>query len=207
MADGKGRGRLIALEGVDGCGKSTQAARLASRLGALLTFEPGDTDLGASIRAVLLDPGAALTARAEALLVAADRAQHVETVIAPALGAGRWVVTDRYSGSTLAYQGFGRELGVDALAPVLELATGGLGPDLSVLLEVPIEVARERLATSARDRLERQDPGFHARVAAGYRELAAADPGHWVVVDGTGGIDAVAEAVAAVVERRLGRPW
>lgn len=207
MADGKGRGRLIALEGVDGCGKSTQAARLASRLGALLTFEPGDTDLGASIRAVLLDPGAALTARAEALLVAADRAQHVEMVIAPALGAGRWVVTDRYSGSTLAYQGFGRELGVDALAPVLELATGGLGPDLSVLLEVPIEVARERLATSARDRLERQDPGFHARVAAGYRELAAADPGHWVVVDGTGGIDAVAEAVAAVVERRLGRPW
>jgi dTMP kinase len=207
VADGKGRGRLIALEGVDGCGKSTQADRLARRLGALLTFEPGDTDLGASIRAVLLDPGAALTARAEALLVAADRAQHVEMVIAPALGAGRWVVTDRYSGSTLAYQGFGRELGVDALAPVLELATGGLGPDLSVLLEVPIEVARERLATSARDRLERQDPGFHARVAAGYRELAAADPGHWVVVDGTGGIDAVAEAVAAVVERRLGRPW
>jgi dTMP kinase len=194
------------LEGIDGSGKSTQATRLATRLDALLTFEPGDTDLGAAIRALLLDPEATPSAQAEALLMAADRAQHVETVIAPALAAGRWVVTDRYSGSTLAYQGFGRELGVATLAPVLELATGGLAADLSVLLEVPVEVARKRLETSARDRLEHQDAGFHARVAAGYRELAAADPGRWVVVDGTGGVDDVAEAVADAVVRRLGRP-
>jgi dTMP kinase len=200
------RGRLVALEGVDGCGKSTQAARLAAALGALCTFEPGATPLGASIRELLLSSDQAISPRAEALLMAADRAQHVDEVITPALDAGRWVVTDRYNGSTLAYQGGGRGLGAESLLPMLGFATGGLVPDLSVLVEVPLEVARSRLAATAPDRLERQDPEFHRRVAAAYRELAGADPQRWAVVDGTGSVEAVAAAVLAAVEARLGRP-
>ncbi len=197
------RGRLIALEGVDGCGKSTQAARLAESLGALLTFEPGDTAAGTEIRRLVLASDGKLSARAEALLLAADRAQHIEEVVGPALADGRWVVTDRFSGSTLAYQGAGRGLGTDALAPVLEFATEGLHPDLSILLEVPLAVARARL-DGVPDRLERQDAAFHERVAVGYKELAGRDPGHWVVVDGDRGADEVAHAVAAAVESRLG---
>jgi dTMP kinase len=200
------RGRLVAFEGVDGCGKSTQARLLAGRLGARYTFEPGDTELGAAVRALLLGPGPAPSARTEALLMAADRAQHVDELIEPALAAGQWVVTDRYSGSTLAYQAWGRRLGAAALAPVLEFATGGLAADLSVLLEVPAALARERLGGSDPDRLEGQGPDFHARVAEGYRELARLDPNHWAVVDGSGDVDAVAEAVAAAVELRLGPP-
>jgi dTMP kinase len=200
------RGRLVALEGVDGCGKSTQAARLAAALGALCTFEPGATPLGASIRELLLGSDQAISPRAEALLMAADRAQHVDEVITPALEAGRWVVTDRYSGSTLAYQGGGRGLGAASLRPMLGFATGGLVPDLSVLVEVPLEVARSRLAATAPDRLERQDPEFHRRVAAAYTELAGADPQRWAVVDGTGSVEAVAAAVLAAVVSRLGRP-
>jgi dTMP kinase len=197
------RGRLVAF---DGCGKSTQAARLAASLGALCTFEPGASALGASIRRLLLGSDHAVSPRAEALLMAADRAEHVDEVVAPALGAGRWVVTDRYSGSTLAYQGGGRRLGNEPLLPVIEFATSGVAPDLSVLLEVPFEVARARLAAVAPDRLERQGPDFHRRVAAAYRELAAADPVGWAVIDGTGSEDAVAAAVAAVVQDRLGAP-
>ncbi len=200
------RGRLIALEGVDGCGKSTQARLLGAQLGALYTFEPGDTELGAAVRALLLGPGPAPSARTEALLMAADRAQHVDELIEPALAGGQWVVTDRYSGSSFAYQAWGRRLGVAALAPVLEFATGGLAADLSILLEVPAALARERLGGSDPDRLEGQGPDFHARVAEGYRELARSDPDRWAVVDGTADIGAVAEAVAAAVEFRLGRP-
>jgi len=199
------RGRLIALEGVDGCGKSTQAARLAESLGALLTFEPGDTAAGTEIRRLVLASDGKLSARAEALLLAADRAQHIEEVVGPALADGRWVVTDRFSGSTLAYQGAGRGLGTDALAPVLEFATEGLHPDLSILLEVPLAVARARL-DGVPDRLEGLDAAFHERVALGYKELAGRDPGHWAVVDGDRGADEVAHAVAAAVESRLGWP-
>jgi len=199
-------GRLVALEGIDGSGKSTQATILAQRLGALLTYEPGGTELGVAIRALLLDPEHRPSARAEALLMAADRAQHVHEVIEPALAAGRWVVTDRYCGSTLAYQGFGRGLGAPSLHGVLEFATAGVAADLSVLLEVPLELARARTAGSWRDRLERDDDDFHARVAAGYQELVRSDPDRWVVVDGTADVETVADAVHAAVVGRLGRP-
>ena len=198
-------GRLIALEGVDGCGKSTQARLLATSLGALLTFEPGDTPFGQAVRQLMLGFQGDVSARAEALLVAADRAQHVNQVLGPALGLGRWVVTDRYDGSTLAYQGWGRGLGVNELVEVLSFATGGLAADLSILIDVPVSVARGRLAESIPDRLERLDIDFHERVAAGYRALADAEPERWAVVDGTGAVAEVAVAVQRSVEARLGK--
>lgn len=206
-------GRLIALEGVDGCGKSTQAVRLAGALGALLTHEPGATALGAMLRRILLhgtsgdDAGAPDTVpvpRAEALLMASDRAQHVTAVIRPALAAGRWVVTDRFSGSTLAYQGFGRGLPLDGLRRVVEWAADGVSPDLCVLIDISPATARQRLAPVAPDRLERLDEAFFVRVREGYLALAREDPEHWVVLDGSGAPDDVGAAVLDAVRTRLG---
>jgi dTMP kinase len=193
------RGRLIAFEGGEACGKSTQAAILAERLGAVLTREPGGTDVGVRIREILLGAGTVdLDPRAEALLMAADRAHHVATLVRPAIEAGRDVVTDRYIGSSLAYQGYGRGLGVAEVARISAWATGGLDPDVVVLLDVPDGVAAARLGDQ-RDRLEAEGPEFHRRVIAGFRALAAADPQRWVVVDGTGPVDAVAARVLAAV--------
>ncbi len=203
---GAERGRLIAFEGIDGCGKSTQARILAETLGALLTYEPGDTPLGAGLRELVLHSDDALSPRAEALIVAADRAQHVDEVLEPALALGRWVVTDRFDGSTLAYQGFGRGLDKGQLRSVLGFATSGLHPDLSVLVDVPLEVARVRVKAIAPDRLERLDRAFHQRVADGYRSLAAAERDRWVIVDGSGAMDEVARSVAVAVAERLGAP-
>ena len=200
-------GRLIALEGIDGCGKSTQARMLAESLGARLTFEPGDTALGRRLRVLLLgDNRTALSDRAEALLMAADRAQHVAELIGPALDAGRWVVTDRFSGSTLAYQGSGRGLDVPALRGVVDWAAGGRWPDLSVLVDVPPDVARSRLGASSPDRVERLGPAFHRRVREGFLGQASENPGGWVVVDGTGTVDEVSSAIALAVRERLGWP-
>lgn len=202
-----GPGRLIALEGIDGSGKSTQATILAESLGAVLTHEPGATALGHALRGLLLDPARpAPVPRAEALLMAADRAQHVDEVIRPALAEGRWVVTDRYSGSTLAYQGWGRGLATDPLRRMVAWASGGVEPDLSVLVDVGPEVARQRLGESAPDRLERLDAGFHERVRHGFVALARADEEHWAVVDGSGQVTTVATKIAQVVHERLGRP-
>lgn len=197
-------GRLIAFEGGEGSGKSTQARLLAASLGAVLTFEPGGTPIGASIRALVLDPGhSSITDRTEALLMAADRAQHVATVIEPALRAGRHVVTDRYVGSTLAYQGYGRGLDLDALRSLCAWATGGRDADVSVLLDVPHDAAAARLAASRPDRMEAESRGFHSRVADGFRSLADSDPARWVVVDGVGAVDEVARRVFAALDGRL----
>jgi dTMP kinase len=190
--------RFIVLEGGEGSGKSTQAARLAGHLGAVLTREPGGTAIGGALRALLLDARTTgLDDRAEALLMAADRAQHVAEVIRPALSSGRHVVCDRYVGSTLAYQGFGRGLPVDELRRLSAWAAAGLTPDVVVLLGVPRELGSMRAAGRVDplpDRVEAAGDGFHDRVAEGYRALAAADPAHWVVVDGTEPADDV-EAV------------
>jgi dTMP kinase len=194
--------RFIAFEGGEGCGKSTQTVRLATRLDAVATREPGATGIGAAIRHLLLDPSTGrLDSRAEALLMAADRAQHVAEVVRPALADGRHVVTDRFAGSSLAYQGHGRGLPVDEVERVSRWASGGLWPDLIVLLDVPGEVAEARLP-SERDRFEAESQTFHRRVVEGFRTLAAAAPSTWVVIDGTGTPDEVAARVwNAVVDR------
>lgn len=195
--------RFIAFEGGEGSGKSTQAELLAKALGAVLTREPGGTAIGMRIRGVLLDPATrALDARAEALLMAADRAQHVAEVVRPSLAAGRHVVTDRFAASSVAYQGYGRGLPIEEVRSLSEWATGGLWPDLTILLDVPHDVAVARLAREL-DRFEREDGAFHARVLGGFRAMAAADPDHWVVLDGTGSVDAIAARVRDAVHDRL----
>jgi dTMP kinase len=193
------------LEGGEGCGKSTQAARLAAALGAVLTREPGGTPTGEHIRGLLLDPALpAVGSRTETLLMLAARAQHVEEVIRPALEEGRDVVCDRFSGSTIAYQGYGRGLDVDDLAHLSRWAAAGLEPDLVILLRVaPDEAGRRRAARWAGaegpDRIEGEAAAFHARIEAGFEALAAADPGRWRSVDGEGSVDAVAARIRALV--------
>ena len=197
-------GRLIAFEGGEACGKTTQARLLADRLSAVLTFEPGATVVGRRIRELVLDPSMkGMAERAEALLMAADRAQHVSEVIEPALAAGRDVVTDRYIGSTLAYQGFGRGLEVDDLRRLCAWAAGGRDADVVVLIDLPYDDARTRMADTP-DRMEAEDRSFHERVRTGFRALADADGARWVVVDGTGSVDEVAARVDAAVAARLG---
>ena len=197
-----GRGAFVAFEGGEASGKSTQAARLASRRGAVLTREPGGTQLGERVRDLFLDHDTGdVDARAEVLLVAAARAQHVAEVIEPALFAGRDVVTDRFTGSSLAYQGYGRQLDVADVAAVSAFATGGVEPDVYVLLDVTAEVAAARLGKD-RDRLESAGDDFHERVRGGYREIAGRDG--WIVIDGSDAPDAVEAAVWEAVSGRLG---
>jgi dTMP kinase len=200
-----GSGGLIAFEGIDGCGKTTQSHLLAGRLGALWTFEPGATGLGTALRALLLDRDQPpLDDRTEALLAAADRAQHVAEVVRPALDQGSWVVTDRFSASTLAYQGYGRGIARSELEVLIEWATRGLAPDLTVLVELSVGEASKRRSDKAEDRFERQGSPFLQRVADGYRHLAEEATTPWLVVDGSGTAEAVADAiwdgVRAVVE-------
>jgi dTMP kinase len=200
------RGRFVVFEGGEGSGKSTQAALLAQRLDALLTRQPGGTRLGAALRRILLDGAEGeVAARAEALLMAADRAQHVAEVIRPALDAGRDVVCDRYIGSSVAYQGHGRGLDPARVADISGWAVEGLLPDLVVLLVVDDETALARTG-GPRDRIEAAGDGFHERVHAGFAAQAAADPGRWVVLDGSGTVEQVAGRVAAAVGDRLGGP-
>lgn len=196
-------GRFIAFEGGEGCGKSTQAALLAERLGAVLTREPGGTAIGAEIRGIVLAAEENhLDDRAEALLMAADRAHHVATVVRPALDAGRHVVTDRYLFSSVAYQGEGRGLGAERVRDLSLWATGGLLPDLVVLLVVDEAEARARIGRG-RDRLENAGDALHDAVARSYPAQAAADPDRWVVLDGGGTIAEVATRVADAVATRL----
>jgi dTMP kinase len=195
------RGAFIAVEGGEASGKSTQARRFAARRGALLTREPGGTELGERVRALFLDPATGhVDGRAEALLVAAARAQHVAEVIEPALASGRDVVTDRFTGSSLAYQGYGRGLPIEEVRALSTFAGAGVEPDLYVLLEVPAEVAAARLGAD-RDRMESAGDAFHERVRRGYAELARAEG--WVVVDGSGAPDEVERLVHEAVSARL----
>jgi dTMP kinase len=188
--------RWITFEGGEGCGKSTQAALLATRLDAVLTREPGGTAVGRSLRELVL-AGEGVDARTETLLMAADRAQHVAEVVRPALARGQSVVSDRSAYSSLAYQGVGRGLGVDEVRAVCDWATAGLWPDVAVLLDVPADVSAQRRVGEDPDRLEGAGDAIHERVAAGFRALVDAEPDRWVVVDGTGAVDGVAERVRA----------
>ena len=202
------RGRLIAFEGVEGAGKSTQLELLRQALEkaghrVVATREPGGTPVGEQVRSILLDRGSTLSARTEALLFAAARAQLVEQVIGPALQRGEVVLCDRYLDSSLAYQGVARGLGRDSVAAINRFATGGLLPDLVVLLRLDpaVGLARE---LGSRDRIEGQDLEFHQRVAQGFLDLAVADPERFVVVDGGQATDQIAAEVLAAVLRHLG---
>jgi dTMP kinase len=200
-----GRGRFVVLEGNDGCGKSTQAGRLVRRLEhaghtVVATFEPGATELGRNLRQLLLGGDLTVSPRAEALLMAADRAQHVADVIEPALARGAWVVSDRFVGSSLAYQGAARQLGIDAVAALNRFATGALDPDLVVYLTAPPEVLRAR-QKGHRDRIESEGDGFLEAVSAAYDELARTLG--WCVVDATPAPDAVEASVWGAIERLL----
>ena len=195
------RGKYIAFEGWEASGKSTQARLLSQRLDAVLTREPGGTALGLAIRDLLLGNGPAPTERAEALLFAADRAQHLAEIVEPALAEGRDVITDRSYGSTLAYQGYGRGQSIEELMRLVEWTSGGLLPDLVVLLTVAVDTADDRLGDQ-RDRMESEDSDFATRVVEGFTALAEADPDRWVVVDGAGSIEEVAARVAKAVGLR-----
>jgi dTMP kinase len=194
-------GRLIAFEGVEGSGKSTQLELLRAALEGrgrevVVTREPGGTPAGERVRALLLDPQVELHPRAEALLFAGARAELVEAVIRPALERGAHVLCDRYLDSSLAYQGGARGLGLGPVEEVNRFATGGLLPDLVVLLDLdPAEGLRRRARD--RDRIEAQDLGFHRRVREAFRDLADADPDRFTVIDASAPVAEVAARVHA----------
>ncbi len=193
----------IAFEGGEGSGKTTQTRLLAARLGAVLTREPGGTPLGGRLRELLLNTeDVALGARAEALMMAADRAQHLEEIVLPALASGQHVVSDRSLYSSMAYQGAGRQLGIDAIASLNDWAIDQRRPDVVVLLTVPTDVSGERLDRSL-DRIELAGADFHRRVGDAFVEMAAAEPQRWLVIDGTGSIDEVETRLWSALKPRL----
>ena len=204
-------GRFIVFEGGDGAGKSTQAALLSEELRknghtVLQTREPGGTQIGEKLRSLVLDHGqGTVDARTEALMYAAARAAHVEQVIRPALAAGTMVVCDRFVDSSLAYQGVGRELGEDAVRSINDFATGGLAPDLTVLLDVAPAAGRSRRTTGvdgapvAEDRLESEPDEFHGRIRNAFLLFAQRAPQRYLVLDATGTVDELAAAVSGAV--------
>ncbi len=201
-------GVFVCFEGGEGAGKSTQSRLLKTWLedrgfAVVLTFEPGDTTVGRRVREIVLDPATgALADRTEALLYAADKAEHVETVVLPALARGDVVITDRYVDSTLAYQGAGR--GIDhELERVARWATRDLRPHLTVVLDLAPEHGLGRF--EERDRIEGESVDFHERVRGAFLELAAADPDHYLVLDARLAVEEIADAVRARLEPVLGQ--
>lgn len=203
---------FITLEGPDGSGKTTQIQLLFDALekhghNVLLTREPGGTRIGDLVRTVLHDPvNVEMVPAAEILLYSASRAQLVAQVIRPALAAGAIVLCDRYADSTMAYQGYGRQLDLEALSQITAFATGGLKPDLTLLLDVDVETGLERRLKGGDEwnRMDQQTLDFHQRTREGYFKLAAADPGRWVRVDASGPTGQVAAAVWSIVVKALG---
>lgn len=204
------KGAFITIEGVEGCGKTTQLALLKARLEAegravVVTREPGGTVIGEAIRELLLDTANhAMRPVTELLLYEAARAQHVEERIRPALDAGKIVLCDRFADSTTAYQGAGRVLPADMVRRMHEVATGGVWPALTIVLDVPVAVGLERAARARRrDRIESEPEQFHARVREEFLRLAEREPGRVKVVDGTAPVEAVSEQVYALVSAAL----
>ena len=200
------KGIFITIEGLDGSGKSTQVSRIKSILekkgyDVLLTREPGGTKIGEKIRQILLDKDhKEMSAAAEALLYAASRAQHVEQVIVPALKEGRAVLCDRFVDSSIAYQGKGRELGPEAVTDINKFATHGLGPDITILLDIDPEVGLNRAkATKKADRLEQERLDFHRKVREGYKVLAETYPDRIKVIDASKTV----EEISREIEKKL----
>ena len=204
------RGRLITLEGIDGAGKTTLAASLLAVLKArdidvVLLREPGGVQASERIRELVKDPSARIGSRAEALLYAAARAQLVEEALEPLLAAGTWVLLDRFVDSSLAYQGAGRDLGIDAVRQVNEFAIGDLRPDRTLLLAIDPQAGRSRLGgrEDSADRLEGESEEFFSRIGAGYAELARHEPERIRVLDATRPPEGVLNAAVAELEDLL----
>lgn len=197
-------GLFVCFEGGEGAGKSTQSRLLNDWLekcghNVVLTFEPGDTEVGRALRQIVLSPATGeLSHRTEVLLYAADKAEHVDTVVLPALARGEVVITDRYVDSALAYQGAGRDLVVAEVEHVNRWATAELRPHLTVVLDLEPEAGLGRF--EERDRIEGQSLEFHQRVRQGFLDLAAADPDHYLVLDARAPVDEIADAIRARVE-------
>ena len=212
-ADGRGTftdtGVFVCFEGGEGAGKSTQSTALATWLtdagyACRLTFEPGDTAVGKQMRAIVLDPATGdLSPRTEALLYAADKAEHVDTLVLPALRRGEVVITDRYVDSSIAYQGAGRVLELDDVTRLQRWATGDLRPHLTVVLDVAPEHGLGRF--DGRDRIEAEGHDFHERARQAFLALAAADPDHYLVVDAHLPVDEIAALVRDRVSPLLGQ--
>lgn len=205
------RGTLITFEGGEGGGKSTQAELLGTWLEeqgyqVVVAREPGTTQVGEAVRRILLEEAPDhLAPEAELALYVAARAQLVAEVVGPALEAGGVVVLDRYGDSSVAYQGYGRELGLERVREMNRWATGGVEPDLTILMDVAPEVESDRLGGRARDRLERAGRSFHDRVREGYREMAGKEPDRFLVVDAGRPIDEIQRAIRDRVGRFLTR--
>lgn len=203
-------GLFISLEGIDGAGKSTQARMLAdifrkAGIDVVSVREPGSTPLAERVRPIILDPAmAGLDSKAELLLYLACRAQLIRDVIGPALERGDVVICDRYADSSVAYQGYGRELGADVVRQSNALATGGLQPDLTILIDVPVGAALGR-CTGEADRLEAEERAFHERIRAGFLEIAEREPERVSLVDGCLSLDEVAREIEHIVVERFPR--
>lgn len=202
-----GRGVFITFEGADGCGKTTQIEKINLWLKekgqtTLLTREPGGCDLGIHLRKILLHYENPVSNTAETLMYLADRAQHVEFTILPAINRGEVVLCDRYTDSTLAYQGFGREGGIEEIKRLNALATGGLKPDLTIVFDVESEIAQQRL-NGEKDRLEAEGMEFHRKLRAGYLEIAKQEPARVVVIDANQDIEKVFSDTKNVIEKKL----
>jgi len=205
------QGKFITVEGGEGAGKSTQVGLLVAALAragipARATREPGGSPGGEAIRRLLLEgEGERWDAISEALLLVAARHDHVTRLIRPSLDHRVWVVSDRFADSTLAYQGYGRGVGPAQLAELHYFALGGFAPDLTLVLDLPIEIGLARAAArSAADRFERLDRDFHERLRQGFRQIAADNPARCVLIDASGDPQTVHRAVVAAVEERLG---
>lgn len=203
-------GRFLAIEGVDGAGKSTQLPRIAdwlrrSGLETLVTREPGGTPLGESLRALLLDPRfAGMSSSAELLIMFAARAEHLEKRIAPALAAGVWVLCERFTDATFAYQGGGRDIDPARIAALEDAVQGGLRPDLVIVLDLPVETGLRRIARrGAADRFETENVEFFRRVREVYLDRARKHPGRYAVVDAGADENAVTEHVIRAISERL----
>ena len=200
-------GKFITFEGVDGCGKSTQADKLVEKLfeteiSALTVREPGGDPISESIRKLLLHAEESMSDRAEALLMIASRAQLTDKVILPHIINGKWVVADRYADSTLAYQGGGRGLSVNALEAINNFGTYTLKPDITFFIDIPVEKANERMSVS-RDRIEREGANFQQRVRAQYLAMNTKEPERVILINGEQSIDKVFEDIWSIMKEKF----